>query len=334
MDKKTKSILSGVGIAAAGIALKCAVSYIVTTKLVKIAIDRNGADGLENSSIAKNQLRGFADTDDFLEKWHAAAEALLARDTETVEITAADGTKLVGHWYPCESPKRVILAMHGWRSSWAKDFGMIADFWHNNNCSVLFAEQRGQGGSGGEYMGFGLTERFDCQMWAKWINETKTSELPVYLAGISMGAATVMMAANLEMPGNVHGIIADCGFTSAHAIWKHVTENNLHLIYGLKGFIADDICRKKLHVGSRDFSTADALKETKLPVLFIHGTDDHFVPVEMTYENYKACASPKRLFIVPGADHGMSYCSNREGYEAALRDFWKEFDNRSPKDEK
>ena len=68
------------------------------------------------------------------------------------------------------------------------------------------------------------------------------------------------------------------------------------------------------------------MKECKIPVLFVHGTDDKFVPVEMTYENYKACAAPKRLLIVPGAEHGMSYLINREEYQKTVLNFWRDFD--------
>lgn len=88
--------------------------------------------------------------------------------TEQVTITAQDGTSLVGHWYPCDGAKRVIIAMHGWRSSWCSDFGLTAEFLHANHCSVLFAEQRGQNSSGGDYMGFGVTEQFDCLDWVHW----------------------------------------------------------------------------------------------------------------------------------------------------------------------
>ena len=70
----------------------------------------------------------------------------------------------------------------------------------------------------------------------------------------------------------------------------------------------------------------EALRNSKIPVLLIHGTDDHFVPVEMTYRNYCACASPKRLLIVPGADHGMSYLVDSEGYQSIVKRFWQEFD--------
>ena len=75
-----------------------------------------------------------------------------------------------------------------------------------------------------------------------------------------------------------------------------------------------------------DFSAPEALSETNIPVLFIHGTDDKFVPVEMSYENYKACASEKRLVIVPGADHTMSFYVEPEVCKKAILDFWKDFD--------
>lgn len=217
--------------------------------------------------------------------------------------------------------------MHGWRSIWSRDFGVIAPFWHDNGCSVLYAEQRGQGESEGEYMGFGMLERHDCLKWVQWVNENNPDNLPVYLVGLSMGATTVLMAAGLELPESVHGIMADCGFTSAHDIWKHVMEENLHLHYGLHAATAEALCKKKINMGPKDYSTVDAMRQCKVPVLFIHGTDDSFVPVTMTYENYKACSSPKQLLIVPGAEHGMSYCVEREKYEAVAKAFWQENDS-------
>lgn len=244
-----------------------------------------------------------------------------------MEIIGYDGVKLVGHLRRCENEKRLIVAMHGWRSSWFRDFGAISDFWYENGCSVLYAEQRGQGESGGEYMGFGLTERYDCLEWVKWANQNGYADRPVYLCGISMGASTVLMAAGLELPGNVRGIMADCGYTSPHAIWRHVLNDNLHISFcGLTAAVADDICKKKIRMGTKAYSCTDAMHECKVPVFFIHGTDDHFVPVEMTYENYKACAAPKRLLIVPGAEHGMSYLTEREKYEKSVLEFWRDYD--------
>ena len=203
---------------------------------------------------------------------------------------------------------------------------MVADFWEDNDCSVLYAEQRGQGNSGGDYIGFGPIERYDCLDWINWVTNRCGNEVPIYLCGVSMGATTVLMAADLALPDNVHGIIGDCGFTSPHAIWKHVAKNNLHITFGLRGIMADTIYERKTQADAADESTVDALRNCSVPVMLIHGADDHFVPLKMTYENYNACASPKKLLIVPGADHGMSYFVDKEGYETMVKDFWRQFD--------
>lgn len=329
MKKNTKKLLIGSGIAAAGVAAVTVVSCNLTQKLVTIALDRGQPKASQKSA---NRLSGSAGQAKQYEDMRAAsAEALRNSECETVEVTAYDGINLVGHLRRCEHEKRLIIAMHGWRSSWASDFGAISDFWCASGCSVLYAEQRGQGESGGEHMGFGLTERYDCLEWIKWANENGYADIPIYLCGISMGAATVLMAAGLDLPENVHGIMADCGYTSPHAIWKHVVNNNLHMSYG--GFtaaVADDICKKKIQMGTKEYSSTDAMRECKVPVFFVHGTDDRFVPIEMTYENYKACTAPKRLLVIPGAEHSMSYLIDKRAYEKALKEFWEDFDGYHP----
>lgn len=263
---------------------------------------------------------------DFFSEMNRTAVKLAETENETVNITAADGTPLVGHWITAEKPKRVIISMHGWRSTWYGDNGMIFDFLHENGCSVLYPEERGQGESGGDYMGFGITERYDVLDWIKWVNERCGVKTPIYLAGVSMGATTVLMAAGVDLPENVCGIVSDCAFTSPDAIWRHIYENNLHLNYGIRGLISREVAKKIYEFDAETYSTLDALKNTNIPVLFIHGTNDHFVPVEMTYENYQACASPKNLLVVPGADHGMSYYMAKSAYEKAVKEFWKEND--------
>ena len=256
----------------------------------------------------------------------ATAKKLESSGCTTVEIISHDGIKLVGHWYENPNAQRIVVAMHGWRSSWNQDFGMIADFLHDNGCSVLYEEQRGQNSSGGDHMTFGLLERYDCLDWINWVNENTQEELPIYLAGISMGATTVLMATGLELPGNVRGVVADCGFTSPYAIWKYVTEENLHLSYKLHGNLVERLCQRKIRMGAKEYSTMDAMQGCQIPVLFIHGADDTFVPVTMTYENYRACTAPKQLLVVPGAQHGLSYYVEQDRYEKEVKAFWRSYD--------
>ena len=159
MKKSARRMLIGSGLVAAGVGLAGTVHRAVTKYMVHVALDREVP---KHISGAEQKLSGSEFSKELLQTLRNAGEALAARGGETVERTARDGTRLVGHWFGQEDAERIIVAMHGWRSSWCNDFGIVADFWFENGCSVIFAEQRGQGESGGEYMGVCLLERHDC----------------------------------------------------------------------------------------------------------------------------------------------------------------------------
>lgn len=322
MDKHTKHLLIGSGITAAMMALAGTARQGIADYWVRMALDRQAPP---HPLRMEHRLSAGCTDQEMLHRVERAGAQLAAHPHETVQLPGRDGTLLVGHWFPSKTPKRVVIAMHGWRSSWDHDFGMVADFFRDNGCSVLYAEQRGQGRSGGEYIGFGLTERYDCADWISWVNRRTGGKYPIYLCGISMGASTVLMASALPLPPNVRGIIADCGYTSPVEIWKYVAKK-AGVSYGICGKPAGKLAQKRLQVAMDCASCPQALAKSRLPVLFVHGSDDGFVPVEMTYENFKACAGPKRLLIVPGATHGMSYLVDQKGYENAARSFWKDFD--------
>lgn len=311
----------GVGVAAVG----AAAAYFSTELLVKTALDREEPKIMKRASKRASGNKLGVEVENMC---RTASENLRNAEHENVEIVAADGTKLVGHLFECENPERLIVAFHGWRSSWSYDYGLVSDFWHNNGCTVLYVEQRGQNNSGGDYMGFGLTERFDCVDWVNWAADRFGENIPIYLAGVSMGAATVLMASDLEYPKNLKGIMADCGFTSPKAICKYVANKNLHIPYSTKSLLVDKMFKKRIMQGAEGYSTLKALKNTEIPVLFVHGTDDSFVPIEMTYQNYKACNSEKRLLVVPGAEHALSYLVDKKLYEKTVLEFWKDFDSR------
>lgn len=326
MEIDSRKLILGSGVLAAGLTAAGAMSHAVTRNLVRIAVDRELPRRISDGT--RQRFKGSGDDPAFLRAMEEGGRRLTARKHIPVEIIARDGARLEGHWFPCVAPKRIVVAMHGWRSSWSGDFGMIADFLHANGCSVLYAEQRGQGGSGGKYMGLGVLERLDCLDWVYWA-EKRGKGLPIYLAGVSMGATTVLMAAGLNLPDTVHGILADCGFTSPTEIGRHILENNLHLSCGRRLKAADQLCRRKNRVGFFGCSTVDALRHSRVPVLFVHGARDSFVPVTMTYRNYHACPGPKELLIVPEADHGMSYYLDPERYRGALLSFWEKYDRKT-----
>ena len=305
------------------VVLVIAVSNLITNTLVGEALDRQ-----EPAIITRFKLNisGSSGDNEVYERTDEAAKKLEELVTERVEMIARDGVRLVGHWYPCDNPVRIILAVHGWRSRWSIDYSGISPFWHENGCSVLYVEQRGQNASDGDTMGFGMVERFDCLDWLNWLNENKKSDLPVYLAGISMGAASVLMASGMGLPDNVHGVMADCGYTSPKAIWEHIAKDNLHVSYKIREKKIDRMCKKKIGYTSDEYSTLKAMETNSTPILFVHGSGDTFVPIEMTYQNYLACKAPKKLLVVPGANHAVSYIIDKDSYQKAVREFWEEFD--------
>lgn len=325
MKKKSHSFplpaLAGV-LLLADTARRCCAAY-----MTRVAIDRKLPP---HPTSARRRITGSMADPALLQKAEEAGNALAALPHETVHLVAPDGTDLAAHWFCRSHPQRVIIAMHGWRSSWNRDLGPIFPFLQNSACSVLFPEQRGQGQSGGAYLSFGALEHQDCLLWADWVMVQCGPSIPCYLYGVSMGASTVLLAGGCPLPPNVHGIISDCGYTSPAAIGDHVARNNLHYSKLLWHRSATRRCRRKLHIDMETVSCPEALKKCTIPVLFIHGSDDRFVPVGMAYENFSACASPKRLLIVPGAAHAMSDLTDPAGYRAALTAFWAEFDNRCP----
>ena len=320
MKKTVKNVLLGSALVAG---LFHSAHWQLTQYLVRVAVDRELPP---HPPEADKRLSGTLPDAAAEARLKAAGETLKERPHETVRVLAHDGVPLVAHWYPLPGAKRVILAMHGWRSCWHHDFGLAAEFFAREGCSVLLPEQRGQGSSGGAHLTFGLLERFDCEKWLQWLETQGIRQLPVYLFGVSMGASTVLMATGAALPPNVRGVIADCGYTSAGAIWKHVVEQNLGLRYDHHRLLAERLFRKRLRIKPDACSCPQALANCRVPVLLIHGDADRFVPVEMSKENFAACAAPKRLLIVPGAGHGMSFFRDEAGYCKAVTEFWDQWD--------
>ena len=319
------TLLSAAGAMLSAVVIRRSIFGAFDRHMVGTALDREEPKAMQK---LKERLKGEAvEDEEVMVLCRQMQQRLEQSPHETVRITGYDGTPLVGHLFRAEGEKRVILAMHGWRSCWARDFGPVADFFRENDCTVLYAQQRGQGESGGDYMGFGMIERFDCLEWIKWLNDNGFGGRKIYLAGISMGATTVLMAAGEPLPESVKGIQADCGFTSPKAIWKHVTEQNLHMSVGpLRQVCTDLAFRRKLRQGLSAYSTRTAMEQNTIPVLFVHGTEDRFVPIQMTYDNYLSCAAPRYLVVVPGATHAMSYAVEPETCQKAMLSFWQMYD--------
>ena len=139
-----------------------------------------------------------------------------------VEITAFDRTKLCGRYYHKTDGAPLIILFHGYRSCALRDCSGGFVLAHRLGFNVLAVDQRGHGRSSGTTITFGVLERYDCLEWAKYAAQHLSCGAPILLSGLSMGAATVLMAAQLPLPKDVVGILADCPYSSPKDIIKKV----------------------------------------------------------------------------------------------------------------
>ncbi len=273
----------------------------------------------------KNKLV-TADLGAFTETIKSGEKDLLAQNTEEVFITSYDGLRLSALYLPAENAKRTVLCVHGYQSRGSRDFGCVWKYYNSIGCNLLVIDHRACGKSEGKYVTFGVKERFDVLSWAEYLSK-ENPDLPIFLDGISLGGATVLMASELDLPKNVVGIVADCGYSSPWDICTHVVNHYMKMPAFPSLNLANLYCKIFAGFSLKEASAKKALSVNKLPVFFLHGGKDDFVPAKMSYENFEAAKSEKELHIVDEATHGLSYLVETERCEKALCDFFLRYDN-------
>ena len=255
---------------------------------------------------------------DSMRRW---AEEARAMNPKSFQIQSFDGLNLRGKFYEFQPGAPIELMFHGYRGSGERDLTGGVQRCFRCGRSALIVDQRASGTSDGNIITFGAKEHKDCLSWVEFMLEHFGPDVKIVLCGISMGASTVLMAAGEPLPENVIGVIADCGYNSAKDIIKKVIRT-MHLPPELGYPFVKLGARIYGHFDLEENSPEEALRHCTVPVLFFHGEDDDFVPSQMSRINYEACASHKRLVIVPGAAHGLSYPVDPQGYLQAVREFW------------
>ena len=275
---------------------------------------------VDEEEVAKEAVKRYPDYSEQIEKGRKWLES---QEQEEVYLQSYDGLQLFARFVPAADPDagKVMILMHGFRAKEYTDFAGLMEFYHNEGFHLLIPHQRSHGKSEGKYLCFGMKERYDAQKWAFYINNRFHGSCVIFLHGVSMGGATVVMASGLDLPEQVKGIIDDCGFTTAWEEFEHVLKQNFHLPKFPILYMADKITQAKAGFAFKEYSTLEALKRNTIPMLFIHGGEDDFVPTEMGRRNYEACKAPKDLLIVDGANHAVSSLAAPEQYQAKVRKF-------------
>ena len=305
-----------------GILLFLLFAVLLTSYICFIRIffaSRSGKEK-EKTEVTAPVVDGFAPFRPQIGQWMRLVDEMEGRE---LTVTSFDGLKLCGPFYEYEKGAPIEIMFHGYRGNGHRDLSGGVIRARKQGRSALIVDHRASGRSEGHVVTFGVNESRDCLMWAELVQREIDPTAKIILTGISMGAATVLTAAGSEeLPSNVVGVIADCGYTSPEEIIKNTMKD-----MGLP----QDILYPFAILGGRLFGNFDideaspieSMKKCRVPVIFLHGDADGFVPFDMSRRNYEACTSEKkRLVAIKGAAHGVAYPTDPDTYLSELEDFF------------
>lgn len=304
--------------------------------VILIALVLGGASIYFYNVGIRRSKKDFLEEDPTLVKidhpWEQEEEWLNSQPLETLHIKSDDGLPLTGYYVPAAEPSdRTVILVHGY-SSQGREMGAFAKLYHEMGLHVLMPDNRGHGASGGDYIGFGWPDRRDILQWIQVVLARSGSQTKVVLHGVSMGGATVLMTSGEKLPEQVKCIVSDCAYTSV----KDILTYQLKQMYKLPPFpllpVTSLVCKLRAGYFFGEGSALRQVAKTNLPILFIHGDRDAFVPFEMVHRLAAAASGDKELYVVPGAVHANSYFMDKNRYRERIRAFVKRYLDGAPAD--
>ena len=237
-------------------------------------------------------------------------------------IVAPDGLQLHAVYAKAQKPtRRTAVIVHGYTDQAMEMLHIGYLYHHDLGFNILLPDLRFAGKTGGDAIQMGWKDRLDVM---QWIDETENlfgKDLEIVVHGISMGGATTMMTSGEKLPASVKCFVDDCGYTS---VWDQFSKE-LKEQFGLPNFpllhTASWLCGMKYGWKFKEASALEQVKKCELPMLFIHGDQDDYVPTWMVYDLYEAKSEPKELWITEGVGHARSYDVYPEEYTEHVRNF-------------
>ena len=273
---------------------------------------------------------------DDIERCRAKADSLLPGSTKWYDDLKAEGTlrdtfvtgfrnfKIHACYVPAKNPakaKGTAIVVHGYGDNHYVFLYLVRMYRDDLNYNVLFPDLQYHGLSEGDHIQMGWYDRFDVEKWIEVAHNIFNDDFMV-LHGVSMGAATVMMASGDNLPEYVRCVVEDCGYSSVVMQFDHNRQQSF-------GFIPPDVLqsaslvtKQKHGWGFWEASAAKQLEKCTIPMYFIHGDADDFVPIEHLWINFGAKKQGyKEYWVVPGAVHANSFAKYPEEYKARVEDF-------------
>lgn len=216
--------------------------------------------------------------------------------------------------------QRTVVLAHGYKDN-AISMMHLGYMYHRQlGYNVVAYDQYAHGASQGDMIQMGWKDRKNLIMCAGKAQEMYGDT--IILHGISMGGATVMMASGDEaLPQSVRVIVDDCGYTSVWDEYQGEIKNQ----FGLPAFpilhVTNIVSKLVLGWSFTEASSVDAVSRTQVPMLFIHGDNDTFVPTEMVNTVFQTHHGKKAKWLAPGSVHARSYHDYPDEYTQRVQDF-------------
>jgi len=280
-------------------------NYFFEIAMTKKAF-KNGITEQENSTVKRDYKTDYFN-----------------KNNKEVNIKSSTGVELTGYEFIKDDKRPFVIVVHGYTSS-SKMMGNHIYEFNKRNYNVLAVDLIAHGKSGGDIISMGGYDSKDIRLWIDYINE-KYHNPKILLFGVSMGAATVINTIDENLPDNVVAFIEDSGYLTLTGEFTQQAGK----LYNIPYFpmIPMMSLTTKIRGGFffSEVDATDALKNTKLPALILHGSADNFVPTQNAYDIYELINSPKMIYITKGAKHTDAFMSDSKNYWAAIDDFLKKY---------
>ncbi len=244
---------------------------------------------------------------------------------EDITLKSFDGLNLTSTLIMNENPtNKFIVLVHGVSICYVGSLKYF-DIFYRNGFNVLIVNQRRHGKSEGKYSTYGFYEKYDINMWIEYLKSRFGNDIILGLHGESMGAGTVMET--IPLNDSIKFVIEDCGYSNFHELIgfqiTHAYKNRLvRKILRPSLIFANFFMKTKAKFSMKKIVPIDIVASTSLPMMFIHGKEDYFVPWYMALDLYKAKTKGyKELYLVEGAKHAEALEVNKILYEKKIMTF-------------
>lgn len=296
------------------------IDIVASIYFYNLAIKRGPKDFLQGNA----DLEVSAETmDEFLEgDW---IDWTNEQPFESIEMSSFDGLKLRGYYLQAKEPtNKTVVFAHGYLGN-ALQMGLYGQYYYEHlGYNIFMPDLRGHGDSEGDYYGFGWHDRLDLIDWMNLLIDNNP-HTEIVMHGLSMGAATVLMTSGEELPTNVKAVIADSPYTSVYDLFAYQMERMFHLpdkpILPSTSFIT----KIRANYSLTEASALEQVKKASVPILYIAGEADTFVPTNMAETLYENTKSSSELVTFPDANHGESIVLHKEEYLEVITSFIEKY---------